>query len=139
MVYVVVELANVSLKTKASPFLISHQCATHIKHTLVYSTTFNASIGILNEQVHPMLTQHVNHAMMNDSVGKEWRNHQFTLFRVVNLSFLVFAWYIRFISQHFIQLIQSLTDIVVKFVNLCSLTFSTLCVVLSLAQIFIRV
>lgn len=70
MVYVVVELANVSLKTKASPFLISHQCATHIKHTLVYSTTFNASIGIFNEQVHPMLTQHVNHAMMNDTVGK---------------------------------------------------------------------
>lgn len=86
-----------------------------------------------------MLTQYVNHAMMNDTVGKEWSNHQHTFLGVEYLSLPVLAGYIRFIRQHFIQFLQPFANVLVEVVNLPTFAFAVLCVVLGHTQIFIRV
>lgn len=49
MVNVVIELADVRFQTKACSFLITHKRTAYIKHTLVYATPFDASVGVFNE------------------------------------------------------------------------------------------
>lgn len=61
--------------------------------------------------------------MVNDAVGKEWRNHQDTFLWVMYLSFLILAGYIRFIRQHFIQFIKPFANMLVEIVNLTAFTF----------------
>lgn len=77
--------------------------------------------------------------MVNDAVGKEWRNHQDTFLWVMYLSFLILAGYIRFIRQHFIQFIKPFANMLVEIVNLTAFTFAMLCVVLSQTQVFVCV
>lgn len=77
--------------------------------------------------------------MVNDAVGKEWRNHQDTFLWVVYLSFLILAGYIRFIRQHFIQFTKPFANVLVEIANLATLTFAVLCIVLRQTQVFICV
>ena len=77
--------------------------------------------------------------MVNDAVGKEWCNHQDTLLWVVYRPFLILAWYIRFIRQHFIQFTKPFANVLVEIVNLATFTFAVLCIVLCQTQVFVCV
>lgn len=77
--------------------------------------------------------------MVNDAVGKEWRNHQYTFLWVVYSPFLILAGYIRFKCQHFIQFTKPFIDVFVEIANLTTFTLSMLCIVLSQTQIFVCV
>lgn len=77
--------------------------------------------------------------MVNDAVGKEWRNHQDTFLWVMYLSFLILAGYIRFIRQHFIQFIKPFANMLIEIVNLAALAFAVQCIVLCQTQVFVCV
>lgn len=55
MVNVVIKLADVRLQTKARSLLVAYKSAAHVKHTFVYAAPFDASVGVFNKQMRPML------------------------------------------------------------------------------------
>lgn len=68
--------------------------------------------------------------MVNNPIGKEWRNHYITLFRVVDFLNAIFARLIRFIPQHLPKRIKIFKDILIETLNVGMVGFALLCGIL---------
>ena len=134
VIYIVVELADVNFQTVPCPLPVQHHCSVYVLHQLVDSTPLYTGIGVLNEDVLPVLSQNINHNVVNDSVWKERSYEQRPLFRVVDYPNRVLTRNIGLVVQDFPQPLQPFRDIVVEITDLPPVPFAFLSVVLCPCQ-----
>lgn len=132
MIYIVIELAYVDFQTIPCPHPVRHQCPVHILHALVDSTPLDTGIGLLDEDMLPVLPQNVNHIVVNDSVWKERCNHKHPFLWVVNRADFVRTSLIGLVVQHLPQFLQPLRDVFIELTDFFSVFLTFLGVVLCL-------
>lgn len=131
VIHVVIELADVYFQTIPRPHSVKHQGPVNILHALVDSAPLDTGIGVLNEDMLPVLPKNHNHIVVNDSVREERCYHQHPLLGVVNCACPVLARNIGLVVQHLPQLLQPLRDVFIELTDFLTILFAFLGIVLS--------
>ena len=134
VIHVVIELADVYLKTVPRPHSVKHQGPVYIFHALVDSAPLDTGIGVLNEDMLPVLPKNHYHIVVNDSVRKERCNHKHPFLGVVNRANSVLTWNIGLVVQHLPQLLLLIRDMFIERTDFLTILFAFLRVVRCLAQ-----
>ena len=131
VIHVVIELADVYFQTIPRPHSVKHQGPVNILHALVDSAPLDTGIGVLNEDMLPVLPKNHYHIVVYDSVREERCYHQHPLLGVVNCACPVLARNIGLVVQHLPQLLQPLRDVFIELTDFLTILFAFLGIVLS--------
>ncbi len=134
MIHVVVELADVDFQAVPRSRPVQYQRLVHILHALVEAATLDASIGVLDEDMPPVLPEHLDNHMVDDPVREERGYHQPSFLRLQNPAYLVLSGNVGLVIDHLPQLLQPLRDMFVELTDFITVFLAFLGLVLCLRQ-----
>lgn len=134
VIHIVIELADINFQTVPRALPVSHQGPVYILHALVDSAPLDTGIGVLNEDMLPVLPQNINHNVVNDSVRKERCYHKHALLGVLYRADSVLTRNIGLVVQQLPQHLHIIREVFVEHTDFLTILFAFLSVVLRLAQ-----